>query len=161
MARQLNLKTGQKNDIFTPSSISSISISSSLELRPRRTMAPNYLFYFLLLASSSLEIFTQEHVPQELVPMQARKSLCQLTASCTRPHARGRPAPRWRTRSVPRRQEDAPATAVEAAARWLRAGGHARPGPVPEACNTPVLCLHLVTANYAYHASSSILITHA
>ena len=28
-------------------------------------------------------------------------------------------------------------------------------------CNTPVLCLHLGTANHAYHASSSILITHA
>ena len=28
-------------------------------------------------------------------------------------------------------------------------------------CNTPVLCLHLVTANHTYHASSSILILHA
>ena len=28
-------------------------------------------------------------------------------------------------------------------------------------CNTPVLCLHLGTANHAYHASSSIQIIHA
>ena len=30
-----------------------------------------------------------------------------------------------------------------------------------DACNTPVLCLHLGTANHAYHASSSIQIIHA